>query len=311
MKKLALVLLLFPSVVPCTSQAGADRVYPESAFLHAGQGGHLIDVTKAPFFARGDGLHDDTAALKMALRFAKEFTRVAHEPGGAVGGSPQRDSNWTVYLPKGSYLVSDTVSYGWPTTAMSLRYGWRQVGYVRIESEASERSLRELNRQRPKGTPPLFDAEINWNIRIIGESRDETVIRLKDHASGFGSGAETRLTEQCGDPFAARHRLVADEAELSYHLTRCGSNVNYGNMLENLTIDVGEGNPGAVGVKWSSSNYGAIRDVTVRGKGQIGVNMPISNACGYYCKGMDIGRVEVVVTADRSVKIIDKHSRED
>ena len=37
----------------------------------------------------------------------------------------------------------------------------------------------------------------------------------------------------------------------------------------------------------------------------------VSNAYGYYCKGMNIGRVEVVVTADRSVKIIDKHSRED
>lgn len=262
MKRLALMLLLFPSVVPCTSQAGADRVYPESAFLHAGQGGHLIDVTKAPFFARGDGLHDDTAALKMALRFAKEFTRVAHEPGGAVGGSPRRDSNWTVYLPKGTYLVSDTVSYGWPTTAMSLRYGWRQVGYVRIESEASERSLRELNRQRPKGTPPLFDAEINWNIRIIGESREQTVIRLKDRAHGFGPEAEKPV--------------------ISYHLTSRVSNVNYGNMLENMTIDVGEGNPGAVGVKWSASNYGAIRDVTFRGPGQIGVNMPVANACGYF-----------------------------
>ena len=39
--------------------------------------------------------------------------------------------------------------------------------------------------------------------------------------------------------------------------------------------------------------------------------LAVSNAYGYYCKGMNIGRVEVVVTADRSVKIIDKHSRED
>lgn len=251
------------SMVGLRRDGTGDRVYPASAFLHNGRGGNLIDVTKAPFFAKGDGVHDDTAALKMAMRFAREFTNVAHEPGGKVGGSPRRDSNWTVYLPKGTYLVSDTVSYGWPTTAMALHYGWDQVRYVRIESEASEGKIRsEFDRNRPKGAPASFGAEINWDVRVIGESRSGTVIRLKDNAPGFGPGAQKPV--------------------LSYHLTRCGSNVNYGNMLENLTIDVGRGNPGAAGVKWASSNYGAIRDVTVRGPGAVGVNMPVYNACGYF-----------------------------
>ena len=39
--------------------------------------------------------------------------------------------------------------------------------------------------------------------------------------------------------------------------------------------------------------------------------LAVSNAYGYYCTGMDIGRVEVVVTADRSIKIIDKYNHED
>ena len=238
------------------------RAYPESAFLHAGRGGHLIDVTKAPFFARGDGIHDDTEALKSAMKFAKDNIRVAHAADGSVIGSPRRDSNWTVYLPRGTYLISDTVSYGWPTTAMALHYGWRDLRYVRIESEASEARIRELDRTRPKGAPVSFGAEVNWNVRVIGESREGTVIRLKDGAAGFGAGA--------------------DKPMISYHLTRRGSNVNYGNVLENLTIDAGRGNPGAVGVKWASSNCGVIRDVTFRADGaSIGVNMPISNACGY------------------------------
>lgn len=240
-----------------------DRVYPASAFLHNNQGGNLIDVTKAPFFARGDGIHDDTAALKMAMRFAKQFTNVAHNREGKVGGSPRRDSNWTVYLPKGTYLVSDTISYGWPVTCMALHYGWSQVRYVNIESEESEAKLLfEFDRKRPKGAPASFGAEINWDVRVIGESRTGTVIKLKDNADGFGEGKEKPV--------------------INYQLTCRGSNVNYGNILDNLTIDTGKGNPGAVGVRWASSNCGSIRDVTVRGSGAIGVNMPIHNACGYF-----------------------------
>ena len=53
------------------------------------------------------------------------------------------------------------------------------------------------------------------------------------------------------------------------------------------------------------------RDCTCQVLATLADGLVVSNAYGYYCKGMNIGRVEVVVTADRSVKIIDKHSRED
>ena len=37
------------------------------------------------------------------------------------------------------------------------------------------------------------------------------------------------------------------------------TNINIGNMLENVTVDTGRGNPGAIGVAWNSSNCGGIR----------------------------------------------------
>ena len=49
-------------------------VYPENAFLHAGKGGRLIDVTKLPF-AAGDGKTDDTGALIAALDYCTAATR--------------------------------------------------------------------------------------------------------------------------------------------------------------------------------------------------------------------------------------------
>ena len=53
------------------------------------------------------------------------------------------------------------------------------------------------------------------------------------------------------------------------------------------------------------------RDCTCRALATLADGSVVSNAYGYYCKGMDIGRVEVVVTAEPRIKIIDKHNRED
>ena len=50
----------------------------------------------------------------------------------------------------------------------------------------------------------------------------------------------------------------------------------YENFVENLTIDVGAGNPGAIGIDYLANNIGAIRDVRVTappGSGAIGISM--------------------------------------
>ena len=44
----------------------------------------------------------------------------------------------------------------------------------------------------------------------------------------------------------------------------------YENFVEGLTIDVGESNPGAVGIDYLANNVGAIRDVVVEGHGESG-----------------------------------------
>ena len=50
----------------------------------------------------------------------------------------------------------------------------------------------------------------------------------------------------------------------------------YENFVENLTIDVGAGNPGAIGIDYLANNIGAIRNVRVTappGSGAIGISM--------------------------------------
>ena len=169
--------------------------------------------------------------------------------------------SWTIYLPNGVYLVSDTVSQGWPAQGYRVvNNDWRNVERFAVDSPDD----------------PRVRYEDNWNIRMVGQNRDRTIIRLKDESPGFGKGA--------------------DKAVVQFYLLRCGSMTNQGNYFENITIDTGRGNPGAVGLKWNGSNWGGVRNVRVRsgdGQGRAGLMMDTANATGYLrdldIEGFDVG----------------------
>lgn len=88
---------------------------------------------------------------------------------------------------------------------------------------------------------------------IQGQSRKGTVIKLQDNASGFdGTKPKSVLVVSWG---------VAQ----AFH-----------NAVRDVTIDVGTGNPGAVGLEFFASNQGAVRGVTIQSsdpqrKGSIGL----------------------------------------
>ncbi len=93
--------------------------------------------------------------------------------------------------------------------------------------------------------------------RIVqGQSRDGVVLRLMDGATGFDNPDEPRAV------------LVT-----SYGVAQA-----FRNSVRNLTIEIGAGNPGAVGLDFFSSNSGTASDLVIRsaapeGSGRIGLLM--------------------------------------
>jgi len=239
----AAVLIQGAFVEPGDRHPQLDYVLPADVFVDAGQGGRVLNVTKPPFNAKADGITDDTAALVRAYDWVlAEMDN--YEWTGAGPRSPLCE--YVIYLPNGTYLVSDTVIYSGP---------WRS--YPESANKKDGRIFERLVR-----------------IRFIGQSRDKTIIRLKDHCPGFHDGAKPVVS--------------FGKADLN-NAVAC-------NMFRNITIDTGKGNPAAIGLDFCGANNSGIHNVTIvsgDGQGVAGIDIRICPTMGFHdditVQGFDYG----------------------
>lgn len=236
----SLAMLLFaqgPSFADAPAYRCGDRqppvhcVYPERVFLH--NGGHVIDVTKPPFNAKGDGVTDDTAALVRAY----DFVLARADEAGWGGGGPLAEDDYILYLPHGTYLVSDTVIYSSPPRVGREPNRWEQVA----------------------------------RVRFVGESREGTTIRLKDDCPGFGRGAGRPVLSfgksdfNNHKAFTAVRNLTIDTGSGNpgaVGLDFMGANLA---ELRNVAIRSGDGR-GDTGLRLPiAPTVGVHRDITVEG----------------------------------------------
>ena len=218
----------------------------------------IIDVTKPPYNADNTGKKDCTQILRKILddilirqvtALRETYDKLIEQSENKtidtyinIEGGRVQDGDVTItfpefepsakiiYFPKGTYLVSDTVTY----TLNNLKGYWYWVN------------------------DPYY--ENNRQIHFLGESKEETVIRLVDGAKGFESG---------------KAKPVISYVNLNYTLPRDReyTNVAFCNTIEDITIDCGKNNAGAIGIKYVSSNCGRIENVAIKAE---------QGVCGIY-----------------------------
>ncbi len=160
----------------------------------------VVDITRPPYNAVGDGVFDNTAIFQQAIRDTVDRSRV-------------------LYVPDGIYLCRDRLNWG-SGAGFGFPFGHRLI--------------------------------------LQGQSEAGTIIRLAPNSPGF-EGA------------AGSSKVFLDIYE--------GNTANaFDNYVKDLTIEIGAGNPGAVGVEYQSNNTGAIRNLTIRsldpaGAGRTGLNI--------------------------------------
>jgi len=203
------------------AECNAEIVFPDDA--------RIIDVTKPPYNAKGDGVHDDTAAINAAL---KDFN------SSKADYSPDRFMSYTIYLPEGTYLVSDTLE-------------------ARVARDKT-----------------------GSGVRLVGQGRDRTIIRLADDTPGFDNPQRDKNIV----------RMAPDGAQ---------PNSAYGNYVQHLTVDAGAGNPGASGIRFDVANSGAMENVRIRGEKSGCYGLVFRGTCGLgYVRDVTIEGFQVGVYLD-------------
>lgn len=207
---------------------------------------NIIDVTKAPYFADNTGKTDCTEALCRVfddlLAREREGVEKTKQDLILLSNNCEKDvfigfeartkkgllhviypeivpPARILYFPNGEYLVSDTVSY-------------------------RAKDLYNIYKSQPFYT-------LTRGIRVMGESREGTVIRLADNSVGFEAGQNKPV-------------LAFTMDERACEVER--SNISQLNTCEDLTIDCGN-NVGAVGLRFVANNSGRVENISFRAKG--------------------------------------------
>ncbi|MCX5685764.1 MAG: glycosyl hydrolase family 28-related protein, partial [Planctomycetota bacterium] len=193
-----LAALCLAAALPVAGARAENIIFPEDA--------GVIDVTKAPYNAKGDGAADDTEAIQKAF--------LDYAGKDAV-----------IYLPNGTYRITDTISWagkatrnilqGQSTDGTVLRLADRCGGFTdptqpkpmvftgKLPPQRFRNAIRNLTIDTGKGNPGAIGARFNASNQ--GQMANVTI------RSGDGSGPiglDMGYTSDVGPLFIKNLRVV-------------------------------------------------------------------------------------------------------
>jgi len=184
----------------------------------AAEGVVNVVVNVRDYGAKGDGVTDDTAAIRRAI------ANLSYSPGRTFWKTPK------VFFPAGTYLVRDTIA--------------------RRDSAGHYTS----------------------GLVLMGAGPDRSVIRLADRVPAF-------MNAESPKPVVMTTSRLLDGSATSGGKDYRGlgeGNDAYNNYVEDLSIDVGAGNVGAIALDYLANNVGAVRRVKLTGRpgsGAVGLSL--------------------------------------
>ena len=208
----------------------------------------IVDVTQPPYEADPTGREDCTEALVRAL---DDIVRPWRD------GFKEQDAFYKENPFEYEGLFEARKQHGMiflPVPAPARILYFPEGTY--LVSDTLRYSFRDLQN--------CNDFELPQLIQFRGESEKGSVIKLADNCSGFEFGTQRPVIDIMGG---------------------ISTNAAFHNSVENLTIDVGAANPGAVGLVFFANNTGAVRYITLRssdpeGAGHCGFSIRNRNGSG-------------------------------
>ena len=194
----------------------------------------VIDVTKPPYNADNTGKTDCTAALcRVFDDICGEYKANLLESKAKL--EAMEDPNALITFEIRKVGGKHNVVFAEDVPLKKIIYFPNGTYLV---SDTISYSIEEFRNM-------LFDLpymEMNTLLRIKGESRDGVIIKLKDNCKGFEHGND-------------RPVISFDQSGTS--------NIAMSNMVEDITVNIGKGNPGATGIRYFANNTGAVRNVKI------------------------------------------------
>ena len=224
----------------------------------------VIDVTKPPYNVDNTGTEDCTAKLVKILddilrpnveklQQAKQKLLDLEDPNGRISFEIRKEND-ILYVIFPEELEPTKILY-FPNGTYLL-------------SDTVSYSIETLCNIYEG----LYKYEMNRQIHFLGESEHGVIFKLQDHAKGFEYGAKRPVVSF----------MQAEE-----------SNLAMTNTFENITIDTGKGNPGAIGLVFFGNNTGCVKNVTIKSsdpshRGYAGLVIEHEIVSGSYVKNLTV-----------------------